>query len=611
MAGENSRYLLMWDAEDLQRLPLLSVAKFCEITGLSDHIRDLLEDGGFSTSWALFEAGESDLEKAGFKAGHIAELRRALKQFAAGHSVHPNRRVAGSIWPGGNTDGVPLSSVAEFCQITSLSDHIRNLLDDCGFSTSWALFEAVESDLERAGFKAEYIAELRTALKQFVQLHPPDFSVNHDESISGLTDESLPVLMWDAGDLRGLPLLSVAELCQVNDLSDHICDRLQECGFFTSGALFEAVESGLERARFKAGHIAELRRALNQFAAGHSVHPNQRVAGSIWPGGNTDGVPLSSVAEFCQITSLSDHIRDLLDECGFSTSDALFEAVESDLEKAGFKFGHIAELRRALNEFAARYSVYPNPRAGAIWAGGYTTRLPLLPLNEFGLIVRLSDHICALLKDCGFSTSGALFEVVQSDLEKAEFKVGYIMELRKALEEFAARYSVYPNPRAGAMWAGGNTSRLPLLPMAEFCLITSLSNHICVLLEDCGFSTSRALFEAVQSDLEKVGFQVGHIIELRRALKQFAARHSMYPNPRAGAIWAGGDTDRLPLLPVAEFCLITGLSNHIRKLLEDCDFSTSGALFEAVESDLEKAGFKVGDITGLRRALQQVTGERF
>jgi hypothetical protein len=76
---------------------------------------------------------------------------------------------------------------------------------------------------------------------------------------------------------------------------------------------------------------------------------------ALWSGGSTDGLPNLSVAQFCQKYCLSEGIRNALEDYGCSTAGALFEVSEGDLKDAGFKGGHIAELRRALKQFVAKY----------------------------------------------------------------------------------------------------------------------------------------------------------------------------------------------------------------------------------------------------------------
>ncbi|KAJ6587920.1 hypothetical protein B0H19DRAFT_195986 [Mycena capillaripes] len=66
------------------------------------------------------------------------------------------------------------------------------------------------------------------------------------------------------------------------------------------------------------------------------------------------GLPSLSVAEFCQEYQLSDKIHQLLDDQGFETVGALFKLTDTDLKNTGFKIGHTAELRRALDDFASK-----------------------------------------------------------------------------------------------------------------------------------------------------------------------------------------------------------------------------------------------------------------
>ncbi|KAJ6540304.1 hypothetical protein B0H19DRAFT_1268906 [Mycena capillaripes] len=66
------------------------------------------------------------------------------------------------------------------------------------------------------------------------------------------------------------------------------------------------------------------------------------------------GLPPLSVAEFCKEYNLSDKIHKLLDDQGFETVGALLKLTDTGLKDAGFKIGHIAELRRAVNNFASK-----------------------------------------------------------------------------------------------------------------------------------------------------------------------------------------------------------------------------------------------------------------
>jgi hypothetical protein len=67
--------------EKIITVPTLSVVDFCRQYRLSDEIRRLLLEEKFETVGAVLEAPENNLEKAGFKQGQIAELKRALREF--------------------------------------------------------------------------------------------------------------------------------------------------------------------------------------------------------------------------------------------------------------------------------------------------------------------------------------------------------------------------------------------------------------------------------------------------------------------------------------------------------------------------------------------------
>ncbi|KAF8190232.1 hypothetical protein K438DRAFT_1831626 [Mycena galopus ATCC 62051] len=62
--------------------------------------------------------------------------------------------------------------------------------------------------------------------------------------------------------------------------------------------------------------------------------------------------PEMPTTEFCETYQLGDDIQKLLDAQGFDTADVLLYANEYDLTNAGFKVGHIAELKWALKKIA-------------------------------------------------------------------------------------------------------------------------------------------------------------------------------------------------------------------------------------------------------------------
>ncbi|KAJ7796360.1 hypothetical protein B0H14DRAFT_2620044 [Mycena olivaceomarginata] len=56
---------------------------FASSTRLGKDISDLLQNQGFETPGALLHVSDTDLSRAGFKVGHIAELRWALRKSRA------------------------------------------------------------------------------------------------------------------------------------------------------------------------------------------------------------------------------------------------------------------------------------------------------------------------------------------------------------------------------------------------------------------------------------------------------------------------------------------------------------------------------------------------
>ncbi|KAJ7450545.1 hypothetical protein FB451DRAFT_1186654 [Mycena latifolia] len=78
------------------------------------------------------------------------------------------------------------------------------------------------------------------------------------------------------------------------------------------------------------------------------------------------------------------------------------------------------------------------------------------------------------------------------------------------------RASILPRP----LWGGGNTGRLATLTVAQFCDTNRLSVELRRRLEGLGFRMAGALCEVDEKDLEDRGFNIGHIAELKWALKQ-------------------------------------------------------------------------------------------
>jgi hypothetical protein len=64
-------------------------------------------------------------------------------------------------------------------------------------------------------------------------------------------------------------------------------------------------------------------------------------------------VPDLTLLEFSKKYKLSDEIRNLLEADGYDTAGALLYASETTLKEAGLKRGHIAGVKRALNQFLA------------------------------------------------------------------------------------------------------------------------------------------------------------------------------------------------------------------------------------------------------------------
>lgn len=75
------------------------------------------------------------------------------------------------------------------------------------------------------------------------------------------------------GKVISVPILKVDEFCEKYHLNHEICERLQSEKFETAGALLEVAEDSLEKAGFKQGQIAELKRALREFLSTRVMEP--------------------------------------------------------------------------------------------------------------------------------------------------------------------------------------------------------------------------------------------------------------------------------------------------------------------------------------------------
>ncbi|KAJ7712090.1 hypothetical protein B0H16DRAFT_1703140 [Mycena metata] len=69
------------------------------------------------------------------------------------------------------------------------------------------------------------------------------------------------------------------------------------------------------------------------------------------------------------------------------------------------------------------------------------------------------------------------------------------------------------------------------MPLKDFCTQYKLSKDIFDRLRKLGFTTAGELFEIEDGELEEHGFKLGHILELKRVLKQFGAKSDDSPLP--------------------------------------------------------------------------------
>ncbi|KAJ7744250.1 hypothetical protein DFH07DRAFT_777116 [Mycena maculata] len=66
-------------------VPTGTVSQFCHQYCLGEKIKTALEKEGFETAGALTEVSDTALLDVGLQNGHIAEIKRALKEFLYNH----------------------------------------------------------------------------------------------------------------------------------------------------------------------------------------------------------------------------------------------------------------------------------------------------------------------------------------------------------------------------------------------------------------------------------------------------------------------------------------------------------------------------------------------
>ncbi|KAJ6482772.1 hypothetical protein C8R45DRAFT_1100021 [Mycena sanguinolenta] len=81
-------------------------------------------------------------------------------------------------------------------------------------------------------------------------------------------------------------------------------------------------------------------------------------------------------------------------------------------------------------------------------------------------------------------------------------------------------HNPYPERDDDKLWSGPPPN-IQRTPIDEFCQEYALDETIEKLLHDNGLETANSLFEVDGNALRDVGFELGHIPELKRALREF------------------------------------------------------------------------------------------
>ncbi|KAJ7450017.1 hypothetical protein B0H11DRAFT_1928400 [Mycena galericulata] len=322
--------------------PAMTIVAFCEEYQLGEEIQRRLENNGFDEADDLLHADEFDLKDAGFKVGHIAELKWALKKIALeslGRIEAPKREgarrvdIAGGEGGAGGFGGQKGGSggLGEAPQFDMRFVHRFGVIAGGVGGAGGAGGAAGRGENFRTNDSHQ--AATGNATMDESNFGPGSLLRGGTGGAGGPGDA--------AGGVGGLGEAAKLAIQQVD--------------------VFGKIVGKLGNVRYRGGSLI-LSSLTSQGGLGGAGGAGNKQGGNGGTGqGNTFAKPLLSIDEdtrrWIPTTTLKDfgikekHLK-LLHEQGFQTRGGLFEASKTDLEH--FKLGDIYQLTAALNRLIAK-----------------------------------------------------------------------------------------------------------------------------------------------------------------------------------------------------------------------------------------------------------------
>jgi len=293
---------------------------------------------------------------------------------------------------------------------------------------------------------------------------------------------------------------------------------------------------------------------------------------------------------FCKKYYLSDEIQQLLDRHGFDTADSLLDVSDLTLQEMGFKVGHIAELKWALEKmlwerFPATSVINTDGKYTPIIFGGIggaggdglrsggpggTGKAPQISIQD---VYRFAEF------HGGTGGSGGASDVMLGPVRKIQEAKP---QLQIATEE--TRPNLRPALSGGAGGAGGWGTRVggP----------GGVGEAAQMAIEDV------AVFRAITG-----GFGGAGGGSANEGGPGGTGEGSKFSSP---LLSVDEETRRrLPYTKLEDF----NIKPELRRLLEDQGFQTVGGLLEAYDTDLQPPHFKPGHVSVLTAALRKFAAQ--
>ncbi|KAJ6476332.1 hypothetical protein C8R45DRAFT_1077248 [Mycena sanguinolenta] len=400
-------------------------------------------------------------------------------------------------------DGLFYMHIEEFCQTYRLDDQIRYLLDQRGFETAGALFEASAEALRDAGFKFEQIAKLKRALTQFLGADKSEEKESEPimptktpepETGAGTARTAANMLKFALKQLSSIsssipiggilssivdPLLDITERIEVRPVRNYPTitidgdARTQQTSDNAKGLIQLALR--IERLTPIVTRTAE-----NDPQKGQGIAEKlQKELASII----TELEVARSRGELNQFFNSADNTS-ILNEHNTALDRLIAECTE------------IAESFRELSLIPIQ--VLPVLKGGYGRQGGKSANTGgLVSLGVNGWVQRTNTV------QGGFGGGGG-----PGDVQGGRGGVGQAPKFTKQLIMSGVEGKAYHGPT---------------LSMGDFCQKYHVSDKIRKLLEEEGFETAGQLLEVTDADLREAGLKGGQIAELKRALKDLVS----------------------------------------------------------------------------------------